>query len=309
MTASLQALDGSFWLCEPHHLKRLALRVNAIRPCPTARDVVEAKRMELEAAKQINATGIRSQKGRVGVIPVMGPVAQRMSGELLKAGGTSLEFVNLAFDTLMADPAVTAIVLQVASPGGESYFVEELSDKIYAARSKKAVYAHADSMAASAALWIATAAGNFSVTPGGDVGSLGVFAMHVSQEKALEKDGVQVTLVSAGRFKTEFSPFSALSDEARAHLQEQVDHTYGKFLNAVKRNRNTTLEDVRKNYGDGRMLNADEALAVGLVDRVITFDDLMAKLTGDAGSGPQARKASATMLRLRQEHRKRQASA
>jgi signal peptide peptidase SppA len=168
----------------------------------------------------------------------------------------------------------------VDSPGGSISGTQELADKIYNARKTKPIYAIADSMAASAALWIASAAGHFCCTPGGEVGSVGVYCIHVDESEANKRDGMNVSVIAAGKYKMECGPFAPLTDEARAYLQGSVDATYGKFLKAVARHRGVSVADVKAKYGEGRLLNADDALKAGLIDSVRTFDDLMGKLTG-----------------------------
>lgn len=299
----VKSLDGSLWLAEPVALRRLVARVLRVPTCPAARDLAKARRKRLEVARNAAAAAVRSTKGKVGVIPVYGPVQQRRSAEMEKADGTSLQEVSAAFDALVADPSVTAIVLDVDSPGGSSYGVEELSDKIYAARARKPSYAVANSMACSAAYWVATAASHLSVTPGGDVGSVGVYALHVDESKANELEGVSVEIVSAGKYKAEFAPTGPLTDAAREHLQEQVDATYGKFVAAVARNRGCSVADVRANFGQGRVVNADQAVRAKMVDKVAPFEDVLGKLTGGGSVG--GRRASADVLRWRQEQRLR----
>ena len=239
---------------------------------------------------------IRAVKGKIGVIPIYGPVDQRMTGELAKSGGTPLDFVSAALDALLANPSVGAIVLRFDSPGGSVSGVQELADKIYEARAEKPIYAIADSLAASAALWLASAATMLISTPGGGgatVGSVGVYVMHVDESAALEKDGIKVTMVSAGKYKTEFAPHAPMSDEARGHAQARVDGIHEQFMGALKRNRGTTLDNVRQNYGQGRVLTAQQALSVGMIDRVMSFSELISKLAGSgtpAPSGPSAAK-------------------
>jgi signal peptide peptidase SppA len=319
----LTPYHNTAWLCEPARLHQLALRVAKFPTCFSAKDVAKLRRKRLEAARDVvgmsvlaggpddpaeknlaTGAGIRAVKGRVGVIAVHGPVDQRMSSALEKAEGTSLEEVGVALDYLIADPSIGAVVLHVDSPGGSSYGTEELADKIFAARDQKPVYAIANSLMASAAYWVGSAAGTVIATPGGDVGGVGVYALHVDETAALEQDGLKVTMVQAGKFKAELASWKELTDEAAAYLQDQVNATYDKFVNAVKRNRGTSLEDVRKNYGQGRVLNADQALAAGMVDRVMSFEELMRKLTG-AGAASQGRAASAETLRLKLAHQRR----
>ena len=257
---------------------------------------------------------IRAVKGKVGVIPIHGPVDQHWSSELSKAGGTSLDFVSRALDIGLSNPGIGAIVLHMDCPGGTSYGVQELADKIYKARAEKPIYTMIDSVCCSAGLWIGSAATMTVCTPGGDTGSVGVYRMHVDESKALEDEGLAVTMVHAGKYKVELQPYAPLTEEAKARMQERVEATYAKFNAALKRNRDTTLDNVKKNYGEGRVLSADEALAVGMIDRILTFEELIARLAGDGANAASTSSAMAAVpdkekLRLREaRHRGRRAS-
>jgi signal peptide peptidase SppA len=301
----LSILNDKLFLADPAALRLAVAKLRTFNTCPSAREVAEARRKGMDDARQAASRAIRTSRGKVGVIPVHGPIDQRMSSELMKLGGTSTEEVAAALDALLADSQVEAIVLHVDSPGGHIYGVEELSDRIFAARGRKKIYAAADSMAASAGYWIASAAETLIVTPGGDVGSVGVYAAHVDQSKALEAEGLTVSLVSAGKYKTELSPYGPLAEEARGHLQEMVDTTYTKFTAALKRNRGVSLEAVRKDFGEGRLVPAAKAVASKMADRIMPFSDLMTKLTGGSDGG---QRATAEVLRLRHEQAKREAA-
>jgi len=316
----IESYNNSIWLADGVRFDRY-LRLAMARPCPSAAEVRSAHKSWCQAAADVvtvarqsvgksdvpdshaELTRINAVKGKIGVIPIYGPVDQRTSGELEKSGGTPLDFVSMAFDTLMDNPAVGAIVLRIDSPGGSVYGTEELSNRIFAARGRKPIYAIADSLAASAAYWIASSADMIVATPGGDVGSVGVYVMHVDESAAMEKEGVRVTLVSAGQHKTEFSPYSPLSATAKAEAQARVDGTYEKFLNALKRNRGTSIENVRENYGKGRVLTAEKALAAGMIDRVLSFEQLIGKLGGSASAA--SRGPSADFLRAKAQHHMR----
>ena len=302
MSFDLKALNGSLWLMEPHRLK-LAVQRALHLPCPSPRDLVAYRAERLALAREAASKAIKSQKGKVGVVPIWGPVEQRMSDRLWKNGGTSTEEVGVALDALLADNSVSAIVLHVDSPGGSAYGTQELSDKIYAAREQKVVHAIADSMAASAGYWIASAANSLSVTPGGDVGSVGVYAMHIDESKALEGEGIKVTAIHAGKYKVEGAWWDPLGEDARANFQAEVDHTYGKFVSALARNRGVGKKRVEEDFGQGRLLNAEKALEAGMVDKILTFQELMSQLMGKGSEGKSA--ASVEVLRLRHEQAKR----
>jgi signal peptide peptidase SppA len=301
-TFDLSALNHSIYLMEPTRLK-LAVQQALLLPCPQVRDVAAFRTERLELARQAASRAVKTAKGKVGVIPIYGPIEQRMSGRLMKLGGTSTEEVGVALDALTADASVGAVVLHVDSPGGSSYGVMELSDKIYAARAQKPIHAISDSLAASAGIWLASAASSLSVTPSGDVGSVGVYALHVDESKALETEGIKVTAIQAGKFKLEGAPWEPLTAEAMAHFQEEINYTYGQFVGALARNRGVSKKRVEEDFGQGRLLNAEQALKVGLVDHIQTFEQLMSKLMG---SGSEHLKvASMEVLRLRHEARKR----
>jgi signal peptide peptidase SppA len=186
------------------------------------------------------------------------------------------------------------------------YGVEELSDKIFAARDRKPIYSIADSMACSAAYWLATSAQTVCCTPGGDVGSVGVYCLHIDESEMLKGLGVKVSWIHAGKYKVEGNSAEPLDDEARANLQASVDETYGKFIDALSRNRHDVSKaDVRANFGQGRVMSAAKALGAKMIDRIDTFENLMAKLTGSGGQGSASRAASVEMQRMRHAARER----
>jgi ClpP class serine protease len=89
---------------------------------------------------------------------------------------------------------------QIDSPGGALDGVPEFAGEIFATRGRKKVIAIANTIAASAAYWIASSAEELVVTPSGSVGSIGVFAVHEDLSKALDMAGLKVTLLAAFRW-------------------------------------------------------------------------------------------------------------
>jgi signal peptide peptidase SppA len=233
-----------------------------------------------ESRDGIQAAAARSGKGygTVAVIPIYGVISQRMNLMSQFSGGTSVEKLSSQLRAALADTNVSSIVLDVDSPGGGVEGIPELADEIIAGRSQKKIVAVANTMAASAAYWLACCASELVVAPSGQVGSIGVFAAHEDVSEALKQEGVKVSLVSAGKFKTEGNPYEPLSDEARAELQSKVDGFYEMFIKAVARGRGVSQASVRGGYGQGRMLMAGAAVTEGMADRVATFDQVLAKL-------------------------------
>lgn len=218
--------------------------------------------------------------GGVAVIPIRGVIAHRMGSMDDTSGGTSAERIGAMIDQVAGDPNIGTIVYDFDTPGGTVPGVQELAAKMFALRGVKTQIAHVNGMAASAGYWLAAQADEIVSMPSGTVGSIGVFAAHQDLSKALEAEGINVTLISAGKFKTEGSPFSPLTDEAKAFMQARVDDAYSQFVKDVARGRGVSMADVRNGYGEGRALSAKDAMAAGLVDKIATFDDTLARVTG-----------------------------
>jgi len=91
-----------------------------------------------------------------------------------------------------------------------------------------------------------------------------------------------------------------LSEEARAHLQGMVDEYYGMFTKAVARNRKVPVAQVRDGFGEGRVVGAREALALGMVNSIETLDDVLARVTrGNARGRTHAEELDYRQRRLR----------
>ena len=231
-----------------------------------------------------------SAPGSIAVLPLAGVIAQRMDLFTAISGGTSTERFGADLAHAVADPNVAAVVIDVHSPGGSVYGVEELSDRIHSLRGSKPIVAVANSMAASAAYWIASQADELYVTPSGDVGSVGVIAAHIDVSAATEKRGERRTFVTAGRFKAEGNPYEPLGEDARAALQERVDAYYGKFVSALARGRGVSEDAVRAGFGEGRLVMAAQAVDRGMADGVRTLQEVINDLAGRQGrSGGRAR--------------------
>jgi signal peptide peptidase SppA len=231
--------------------------------------------------------------GAVAVLPLYGVIAQKASmvSNVSGPSGTSTEGFGQAFDAAMGNDDISAIVIDINSPGGAIDGVDELTTKIFRARGTKRIGAVANTTAASAAYYIGSAADDFAATPSGSVGSIGVYTVHNDLSGAMAAEGVKQTLISAGKYKAEAHPSQPLSDEAHAALQERVDEAYSMFVNAVARNRGVTVSDVRNGYGQGRLLGAKKALEVGLVDRIATLDEMIARVANTRTKPPEGRVA------------------
>lgn len=275
-TYVLQAFMETPWAILPSKLAMLEEIV--------ARHVAGEKLSAEEVQARINGAvpPQNTQVNSVAVMRVFGTIAPRTNMLTNMSGGTTAEALGKQFADLVNDPQVSAIVLDVNSPGGQVGGIEELSKKIFDARGTKPIVAVANHLMASAAYWIGTAADEIVVTPSGEVGSIGVFAVHQDISAQLEKEGIKVSLIKAGKYKAEANPYEPLSDEARSAIQENVSDIYGSFVDAVARNRGVKPAAVRTGFGEGRVVSAKQAIELGMADRIGTLDEVINQLLNNS---------------------------
>lgn len=274
------------WALMPERMAAYAAVLSKFATAPSAGDESGPEYM---AATPRGRGAART--GAIAVIPVHGAIVQRSSQINICDGGTSTQAISAALADAMADDTVAQVLLDIDSPGGSVYGVQEVAAEI--ASAKKPVIAVANSLAASAAYWIGCAADEFYVTPGGEVGSIGVWQAHQDWSEALAQAGVKTELISAGKFKVEGNPYQPLDEEARAFMQSRVDDYYAAFTKGVSKGRKVGIDSVRQGMGQGRVLGADQALSEKMVDGVATFDDVVGRMQKSIRS---AAKPSASRL-------------
>jgi len=230
--------------------------------------------------------------GAVATIPVYGVLVPRASMMTDMSGGTSFEKLTAQLREAMANPAVSTIVLDIDSPGGNVAGATEFARALMKARAKKPIIAQAQYTMASAAYWIAAACTEIVAAPSARVGSVGVYAIHKDLSEKQKAEGVKLTYISAGKHKVEGNDSEPLSDDALASIQAMVDESYGQFVADVAKGRGISVDAVKSGYGEGRVVGSAEAKSLGMVDRIATLEETISRvLTTDAAGGGPARAA------------------
>lgn len=231
-----------------------------------------------------------SRKGMVAIIPIVGALMPRSwRGSLGSYAG--MDALRQQLNAAARNPEVASIVLDIDSPGGAVAGTAETAAAVAAAARRKPVVAVANSLAASAAYWIASQASEVVLAPHALAGSIGVLAIHQNVAGMMDRLGVDTTVVRSGARKAEGHPFGPLDATARAGIQARVDEAAAGFFDAVAAGRRMSQRVARDRFADGRVLGTREALATGLADRVATLDAVIAELA--AGKMPMRARALA----------------
>lgn len=273
----IRAILGRPWAIDPDSLAWAAIcDVLALR---AAGEVLSEEEIQarIEAAANGPRRG-RAQAGPIAVLPLYGPIFPRANLLGSMSGGTSAEQLRADVAAVMSDPEITGLLFDVDSPGGDIQGITELATTIREFRGVKPMVAIANHDMASAAYWALAGVDEIVATPSSRTGAIGVITAHDDISAALEEAGVRRTVITAGKFKGEGMFGLALSDEAKAAMQATVDTIYGTELADIAKGRGVTAADVRAGFGQGRVVLAKAAKEAGLIDRIDTFDNTVARL-------------------------------
>jgi signal peptide peptidase SppA len=199
-----------------------------------------------------------------GVIPIAGVIGKGLSPLEKMTGAVDVNAIAEAIDEFSANPQVTRIAFQVASPGGTVTGVEELANKVR--NISKPTMAYTDSEMASAAYWIASAADKVVASPSSTVGSIGVYMTIADMTEMAKAQGIKMVVIKSGKFKGAGIPGTSLSEEQVANLQQGVDEIHADFKASVLQTRKLVkAEDMEGQVFSGKQA-AQRNLVTGLAD-------------------------------------------
>lgn len=204
----------------------------------------------------------------IAVIPIRGGLVDREENYVAFYGLQSYQNLENLTNQALSNKKVTGIVFDIDSGGGMAQGMIEASRMIKEASRAKPTVSFVRGWMASAAYGVGSAANKIIATEGSDVGSIGTVLMHADYSAHLEDHGIKITFIKRPEHKIEGNAYEPLSDDAKEYLQSQIDEHYEKFVGQVAVNRNTTVENIKKTYGGGRMLTAQNALNAGMIDGI-----------------------------------------
>jgi len=212
----------------------------------------------------------------IAVIGVVGVLTRYDSCASEMMGGTSYDTLSAALELAINEPAIQGIILDVNSPGGEVDGLSELADNVNAASKIKPIVSYVSGTGASAAYWLAASTGKIVANKTALVGSIGTVATYTDYSKQNEMEGVKeiefVSSVSPNKRPDLNTP------EGKAEIQKNIDALGKIFVDTISQYRKTSAEIVESEFGKGGVLIANDALSVGMIDKVGNFEDAVAML-------------------------------
>ncbi|WP_323798857.1 signal peptide peptidase SppA [Parasphingorhabdus sp.] len=215
----------------------------------------------------------------IGVITVAGEIVGGKTGPGMAASGRIAEQIYKALD----EDQIKALVVRIDSPGGSAFASEEIRLALLEAKKKKLpIVVSMGDVAASGGYWVATAGDHIFAEPDTITGSIGVFAVLPSFEKALAKWGVTADGVQTTPLSGEPNFVGGFSADLNTILQAGVENSYGDFVKLVAKARGKTPAQV-DTIGQGRVWDGGTARQLGLIDGFGGIKDALAEAAKRAG--------------------------
>lgn len=203
----------------------------------------------------------------LALIVASGPIVGGSSDPLFAEEMAAADDVGTAVREAAEDAQIDAILLRIDSPGGSYVASDTIWREVARAKEKKPVVVSMAGVAASGGYFIAAPASAILADPGTVTGSIGVYAGKFVLNGLWEKLGVGWDEVAGGANAGIWSANQPFTPEQWSKFQAQLDRTYADFLAKVREGRKLDAAKVEAAAG-GRIWSGEDALAVGLVDRL-----------------------------------------
>ncbi len=209
---------------------------------------------------------------------------------------SSYRFLRHQLQVALGDADVSAVLLDIQSPGGTVAGCQDLAEFIQAVDRVKPIYAWTDGLAASGAYWLASAARRFEASPSAHVGSVGVIWTHIDSSDFYKQNGFKITMLRAGEFKALANDVEPLNKKVREVIQTDLDRTYELFRGAVAENRGLDAQAF-ETWAEGKVFLGADAVSAGLIDAASARDAYLRNIKEAFMDGN-----GMTVDRLRAEH-------
>ncbi|WP_085625558.1 MULTISPECIES: S49 family peptidase [unclassified Pseudomonas] len=274
MPRALELAASQPWLMMPDALDNL-LTISDRMGDPVA--------LATKRGERLDETRRVTMRGNVAVVPITGPIFRYANLFTEISGATSTQILATDIQRALDDPKVKSIVLNIDSPGGVASGINELAEMIFAARDRKRIVAYIGGIGASAAYWIASAAGEIVIDEASLAGSIGVVVEAVIEdEKKTGRTRYQIVSRNAPNKRPDLG-----TEEGRAKMGETIDAMADVFVGKVARNLGVAAEKVPEMGDHGGIRVGADAVKHGLAHRVGSLESLITELAKPATTFPR----------------------
>lgn len=263
-------------------------RRKSLDPNEKAGIAIERRKSKWSGASVVN-------EGRLGVIAIDAPLGNGWFSY-------PYDYLSAQVESLEEDDNVEAIAFDINSPGGDISGLFELMETI--GRCVKPVYAYCEGACASAAYALATSAQKIYATESTRIGSIGVMAVYLNDDKYMQKLGLEEII-----FRSEHAEKKNLdpkSSEGKEQILKSLNEAEKMFIGRIANNRGVTSDDVYEKFGRGLMFHSAEALERGMVDGIVadfaSFVEKIMPSSTEGGGVEMAEEKTLTIEAFKAQH-------
>ena len=207
---------------------------------------------------------MESSDEKIAVIVARGTIVDGVQPPGTIGGDSTSRLIKEAHE----DPEVKAIVLRVDSGGGGVFASEQIRQELLAAKEKDIkIVASMGNVAASGGYWISANAHEIWASHNTITGSIGIFGIVPTFDRALNEIGINSDGVSTSKINLSGDLTSPLDEGFSKIIQNEIEYGYKRFIRLVSEARNISIEEVDK-IAQGRVWAGSKALELGLVDKI-----------------------------------------
>lgn len=199
---------------------------------------------------------------------IVGDGGKKFSKESVITAGT----MNKDLQQLTEDEDIKAVVIRVNSPGGSAFASEQIWHEVQLLKAKKPVVISMGGLAASGGYYISCGANKILAEATTLTGSIGIFGMIPDASELLtQKLGLSFDVVKTNVLSDLGNMSRPFNEAESALVQQNINKGYDLFTKRVAMGRGISQDSV-KVIAEGRVWTGEQALKIGLVDKLGNLD-------------------------------------
>jgi protease IV len=202
----------------------------------------------------------------------------RIDGVIAAEKAASAERISNSLEAAFRDTKAKGVVVVINSPGGSPVQSSIIRDRILSLRAEfpqTKVWAVGEDMLTSGGYFIAMGAANVCVNRSSVTGSIGVVQDGWGFDKVIERFGIERRVFTAGQSKSRLDSFRPLNPDDEKKVHQLLEAVHEHFKDVVREGRGTRLKAAEAELFTGDFWTGEEALRLGLVDRLCDLNEIL----------------------------------
>lgn len=225
----------------------------------------------------------------IAIVHINGMITTGDSSDGLGGASAGSTTLRDAFETVLADDSIKAVVCRIDSPGGSALASDIMWQAQTRLAKKKPFVVSMGNVAASGGYYTAVAADRIFATPSTITASIGVVGGKLVWRELWEDHfGVDTSTFKRGRYADLMDMNRAWTHEEKERVHAMMYRIYDSFKDRIIESRGSRLKVPLESMAGGRVFTGEQALERGLIDELGGLRDAVAYASKKAGISADA---------------------